>query len=175
MTDKKILRKQCRENRNSLSEEQRQAFSKQICEKLIPLLKDKKVLSYAPFKSEVDVSLINESLPVCYPLIREAGMMDAFFPVENRFVPNKLGILEPDPDHSEKISKNELDVILVPCLGFTKQKDRLGQGGGYYDRYLKDCNALKIGIAFEVQKIEEDISEAHDIPLDMIITEKNTY
>ncbi len=66
-------------------------------------------------------------------------------------------------------------MILVPCVGFNKKKDRLGHGGGYYDRYLKDCKALKIGIAFEAQKTEADLKEENDITLDMIITEKDVY
>ena len=175
MTDKKELRKQCLARRNGLSEEDRAAFSKEICEKLLPYLKDRKILSYSPFKSEVDVSSVNRRFSVAYPVIGEAGQMEAYIPEGGKMIKNRLGIEEPDPSSSRKIDKRDLDVIIVPCVGFNERKDRLGHGGGYYDRYLKDCPALKILVAFEAQRIEEDIGEIFDIRPDIVITEKSVY
>ena len=65
--------------------------------------------------------------------------------------------------------EKDLNVILVPVVGFFDTY-RLGYGKGYYDRYLKDSSALKIGIAFDVQEIKFDVKPT-DIKLDMIITE----
>ena len=70
---------------------------------------------------------------------------------------------------------SDLDLILVPCCSCSHTGERLGFGGGYYDRYLKNTDALKIGVAYEIQKTEEDFSQMHDIPLDMIVTEKSIY
>ncbi len=69
-------------------------------------------------------------------------------------------------------------IICVPLLGFTAQKYRLGQGGGYYDKYIhshKKHNILWLGVAFECQKLLDMPLEKHDEKLDFIITEKQIY
>jgi 5-formyltetrahydrofolate cyclo-ligase len=61
-------------------------------------------------------------------------------------------------------------------VAFDGQRRRMGYGGGYYDRYLLKCSkAVKIGIAFEIQRMEELITDSYDCPMDMIITEENIY
>jgi 5-formyltetrahydrofolate cyclo-ligase len=68
------------------------------------------------------------------------------------------------------------DVIIVPMLGFDEELHRIGYGGGYYDRFLAtQPTAKKIGVCFEAGKLEQIPVEPHDIPLDIIITEKHTY
>ena len=175
MIDKKELRKICLSRRNSLTEQNRKEYSAEICEKLLPYLNGKTVFSYSPCDSEVDVSMINECFDVAYPVIRPGRQMNAFRPLDEKMIQNRYGIPEPDPDHSMKLEKADIDVIIVPCVGFNEKKQRLGHGGGYYDRYLKDCKALKIAVAYEVQKLDCDLAEENDIPVDLIITEKNTY
>ncbi len=83
---------------------------------------------------------------------------------------------------SIKVPKNEQefipDIVCVPLLGFSAQKYRLGQGGGYYDKYIhthKDKNILWLGVAFECQKLQDMPIEKHDQKLDFIITEKQIY
>lgn len=68
------------------------------------------------------------------------------------------------------------DVIIVPVVAFDNSCHRIGYGGGWYDQFLKDQpEAIKIGLAFEVQKVNKVPAESHDIPLDMIITEGQVY
>ena len=147
MSDKSNQRKICLNARDSLSYNQREDNSKIICERLLPFLQGKTILSYSPIVSEVDVSMIK----------------------------NRYGILEPDPDNSILIDKKDLDVIIVPCVGFDAYKNRLGHGGGYYDIFLKDLKATKIAVAFEAQKLDQIITDINDIPMDMIITETGIY
>ena len=65
------------------------------------------------------------------------------------------------------------DLILAPLVGFDRALNRLGQGGGHYDRaFLAYPNAYKIGIAWSVQEVPAVPVEAHDIALDAIMTEK---
>ena len=175
MIDKKELRKICLEKRNHLTEKERETYSAAVCEKLFPYLYGKVVLSYYPSGSEVDVSMINERLDVAYPVILPDRQMEARKPMDHAMIPNRYGIPEPDPAHSIKLEKEDIDVIIVPCVGFNEKKQRLGHGGGYYDRYLKDCKALKIAVAFEAQKLDSGLAEENDIPVDLIITEKSTY
>ena len=64
------------------------------------------------------------------------------------------------------------DILIIPLLAFDRQGNRLGQGGGYYDRYLENNNALKIGLAYAQQEYEGLPTEPHDQKLDWIITPK---
>lgn len=70
---------------------------------------------------------------------------------------------------------NSLDdsITIVPIVGFTKYNYRLGQGGGYYDRYLASANTLSIGLAYDEQFCDYIPLENHDIPLNAIITPSN--
>ncbi len=69
----------------------------------------------------------------------------------------------------------DFDVVFVPLVAFDEQKNRLGHGKGYYDRFLARTKAITIGLAFECQKINIVPCEEHDIPLSYIITEKKIY
>ncbi len=85
---------------------------------------------------------------------------------------NNLGI--PEPNTSKK--KENPDIMFIPLVAFDKYKNRLGYGGGFYDRYLKNIEkkkkVVKIGCAFSFQKINKLPTELHDKKLDLIITEK---
>ncbi|MFN4132593.1 MAG: 5-formyltetrahydrofolate cyclo-ligase [Caldimicrobium sp.] len=85
-----------------------------------------------------------------------------------------MGILEPPFENSQALPE-ELDVILVPGLAFDREKIRLGYGGGYYDRFLKETKALKIGVAFSFQIVDYLPREPHDIKMDLILTEKGFF
>ncbi len=68
------------------------------------------------------------------------------------------------------------DIIFVPLVGFTANGHRLGQGGGYYDRWLaKHPAALAIGLAWDAQLVEDLPQEAHDMPLHAVITPTRFY
>lgn len=86
---------------------------------------------------------------------------------------NKWGIPEPKTPTSF-VSPREIDMVLVPMLGFDSHGQRIGYGKGYYDRFLaqtrQDC--LKIGLCFELGRLTETLeAESHDIPLDHVVTE----
>ena len=66
------------------------------------------------------------------------------------------------------------DVVVLPMLAWNGLY-RLGYGGGYYDRYLKGCTALKVGVAYDFQLTDEFKEDEWDEPLDMLITERGVY
>jgi 5,10-methenyltetrahydrofolate synthetase len=72
---------------------------------------------------------------------------------------------------------DQFDAVIVPMLGFDpKSLHRIGYGGGYYDKFLAtQPDAQKIGVCFELGKLEDIPAEPHDIPLNLIITEVNSY
>ena len=85
---------------------------------------------------------------------------------------NKYGIPEPI---TNKIVYP--DILLVPLVAYDEDRNRIGYGGGFYDRYIKKIKKIKkvltIGIAFSYQKVKKIPIEKNDIKLDFIITEKN--
>ena len=87
-------------------------------------------------------------------------------------ITNKFGI--PEPISNKILYPN---ILLVPLVAFDKNFNRLGYGGGFYDRYIKKIKKIKkvltIGVAFSYQKVKKIPIEKNDIKLDFIITEKN--
>ena len=92
-----------------------------------------------------------------------------------RFIENSYNILE--PDSLKEIESTELDIVFIPLLCFDKQGNRLGYGGGYYDKFLSKTknSVLKIGLSFfEPVELIEGINK-FDIPLDMCVTPEKVY
>jgi 5-formyltetrahydrofolate cyclo-ligase len=86
-------------------------------------------------------------------------------------VKGAYGILE--PKEIDPISIDKIDLIIVPGVGFDKQGRRIGHGKGYYDNLLRNSKkTIHIGLAFEFQIVEKIPTEAHDVPVQKIITEK---
>lgn len=82
------------------------------------------------------------------------------------------GLLQP-PSGAETVSPK---VLFVPVVGFTELGHRIGQGGGFYDRYLNaNPGVLAIGLAWDVQQVDHIPIEDHDMPLDAIITPTRIY
>ena len=75
------------------------------------------------------------------------------------------------------IPPEQVDIVILPGLAFTRKGSRLGRGGGYYDRFLSilPLDTLKIAVAFETQLHQEIPTNSHDIAVDVIITNRNEY
>ncbi|MFM7350359.1 MAG: 5-formyltetrahydrofolate cyclo-ligase [Erythrobacter sp.] len=83
-----------------------------------------------------------------------------------------FGILQPGADAEPLVP----DVLFVPLVGFTPEGARLGQGGGHYDRWLAEHTcALIVGLAWDAQACETLPTEAHDVPLDAVVTPTRIY
>ena len=86
------------------------------------------------------------------------------------------GIRTPILSRAEVLPPETLDLVLVPCTAFDAACRRVGMGKGYYDRYLSSCTrAVKIGVAFEAQRVPRAAVDAHDQRLDAFVTEKGIY
>lgn len=88
--------------------------------------------------------------------------------------PSIFGLLEPKKEFVRPTPPRDIEIVLVPGLAFDRIGNRLGYGKGYYDRFLKKLtpNVLKIGLGYNFQVIKRIPVDHFDIPLDIIITEK---
>ncbi|WP_246476678.1 5-formyltetrahydrofolate cyclo-ligase [Salicibibacter cibi] len=82
------------------------------------------------------------------------------------------GLPEPVPSKCEQITKENIDVVIVPGLAFDQAGYRIGFGGGYYDRYLEHYQGKTAALAFSFQLFPTLPTEAHDIPVHHVVTEK---
>jgi 5-formyltetrahydrofolate cyclo-ligase len=73
------------------------------------------------------------------------------------------------------IAQVEPNVLIIPGLMFSESGERLGRGGGYYDRYLENHDVIKIGVCFDEQVNSNIKTEEHDINIDYLITDKKIY
>jgi len=178
---KRELRDRLTNARDALPEEEHGCLSALVVEKLKAdqvVRNAQFILSYQPFRSEVDISAFNAwacstgksvAFPLCLPGYR---MVAAVPENEQAIISGLFGILAPDPTRSRIVEAEQLDVVVVPCVGFNDERYRLGSGGGYYDRYLPGCmKAHKLGVAFSIQRIRGPFSDPWDIRLDRVITE----
>ena len=137
----------------------------------------KNVGGYYPCNHEIDdLNMLNffrnKKKNISLPIIRENNQMDFFeWTNKNPLKINKYGIPEP-------ISLNKIypDVIFVPLVAYDDDLNRLGYGGGFYDRYLEKIEKikkiLKIGLGFSYQKLKKIPINKFDKKLDLIMTEK---
>lgn len=169
--------------RRSLTKEERERFSEAIClaiEKTEAFQQSERILIYAAFGAEVSLDPLARRHPekkLFYPVCLEEFQMVAARPHDEKgWELGDYGIRTPILERSENVSPEEIDLVLVPCTAFDENCYRVGMGKGYYDRYLTKCvNAVKIGVAFECQKVETAAVDEYDVRLDGYVTEKKEY
>ena len=139
------------------------------------------ILAYKAMRRECDPDLIVHEakglgIAVAFPLCIEGNRIKICVPYdESAFVTGAYGITEPDPDKSAILHPNDLDLIIVPGLGFDRECRRLGRGAGYYDRLLSESRAYKAGFCFDEQIFERICTEEHDVTLDCVVTPSAVY
>ena len=141
------------------------------------------ISSFISINSEINTEELNnlifiENKILCLPVIEKKNSHLIFkqFKSEENFVKGHMNISE--PQNNNKILNPEL--IFVPCLAFDKKGNRLGYGGGYYDRtfaYLNKINHrfISVAYAYEEQKLDYIPIDKFDFKVDYVITEKNLY
>lgn len=169
---KAVLRKQLLQLRNALSKKENAYKSHQVFKQLLPYMQQAACVGiYKSFGSEVNTEemiayLLKHHKKTGVPVCEKEGIMQFFEIHEHtQYQKNSMGIWE--PLFENMIHPSEFDLIIVPMLGFYEHQ-RLGYGRGYYDRYLLQCTAYKIGIAFSVQAIKFD-EAPYDIHMDKIL------
>ncbi len=143
----------------------------------------KTVMIYSDIKSEVKTNVFAERIiadgkRVAMPVTdMEKG---EFYPYTitgiAQLKAGAYGIMEPNLKFAEKggvelISKDEIDIVIVPGIVFDMFGDRIGYGGGYYDKFLADFKGLKIGVTYSECMCYAVPAEENDVRMDMLITE----
>jgi len=147
-------------------------------EKLPLYKKAKRVMVYYPLKGEVDLlDMVRKAKKdFCFPKIEGENLVPYLVKdLEKDFKKGKFGVKEPIGGRCEKIKEENLDLVIVPGLAFDYQKNRLGRGAGFYDRFLKKVEKTKIGVAFDFQVLESLPYLSHDEKVDILVTETNIF
>lgn len=179
---KKILREIYKNKRSKLSFSEVEDLSKEIFKKIKKLniwsKSNYHIYLSNQFKKEVDTQkiinfLFSVNKNVIVPKVKKSSLLHIKIDKDSSFKLNSLEFKEPIT--LNKIDHSTIEIIIVPLLCCDKRGHRVGYGGGYYDKFLVDVTAIKIGLSlFEpVEKID-DIMD-HDISLDYVITPKKIY
>lgn len=181
MISKTEIRKALKKQRDAISNDDRLAASNAVNEKLFNMTcwkEAKSVFTFVSYNNEIDTySIMKQALAEKKRLfVPKVDGQDMFFfeitDIEKDLKPGAYGIMEPNT-LGQDISRAGL--MIVPGLAFDNNKNRLGYGGGFYDRYLSFPNIhVTVAIGFDFQIIDEVPCEATDIKMDYIVTPNNT-
>jgi len=183
---KKTLRKIVLEARELLSINDVTEKSKIIIKNLTSLTEFKRsklIMCFADFRNEVmtdaliEFCILNDKR-VAVPYVTKNDGRNEILASEiydlSELEMGTYGIREPKFGYLREIRPQELDLVVVPGVAFDLHRNRIGYGAGYYDRFLRKVkeNCFKVGIAFELQLMENIPSDKNDVPMDCVITEK---
>jgi len=182
---KKTLRIQILEKRDDLSENEIRERSKAIIKRLysLPEYKEaKNILFYVSVNTEVDTHkaikelLAENDKTIIVPYVLKNNKILQLSELKdfNELERKTFDILEPKDAYIRKYDPEKLDLIIVPGLVFDPSGNRIGYGHSYYDNFLKTLKNIPttIGLAYDFQIVEKIPSKQHDIPVDIIVTEK---
>src|SRR4030042_2910575 len=183
---KEKLRKKIQNRRDNLQVQYRKKRSKIISEKFfntVYYINSNNILIYYPFRSEVDVTIIikkalKNKKNIILPRVDKHNL--------NLFYVNDLkkqrekgtyGIMEPAIGLCRPADISDIDLAVVPGVGFDKKLNRLGYGGGFYDKLLLYIpeGVKKIALCFDIQIVNSIPALEKDIKVDCIITDTEIY
>ena len=193
MTNRSDQRQQLRAHRRSLNDSERLQRSEAVCRQLCrqPLFRSShKIAAYLPADGEIETQPLIELawrlkkqvyLPVLAPFL-DNRLWFARFEPDTRLVSNRYGIAEPELIHRQRIAPHALDIVLAPLVGFDRNGNRLGMGGGFYDRSFAHLLNRKhwrkprlIGLAYDFQLIPRLPVQPWDVPLTAVATDSDWY
>ena len=157
------------------------ALSDRFFKQFEEALAGKTVAAYWPIREEIDIrpvlnGLTSRAAMPALPVMTGETQPLAFrrWSPEDALLPAAFGVREPDPASPEAVP----DIVIVPLLGFDAAGNRIGYGGGYYDRTLnglrRDRDVQAVGVAYDEQECEKIPVHAGDAPLDMVLTDRRT-
>ena len=181
---KRLIRKEILKKRDDIPREVKSKKNSLIKQKLFSqpeFVKAKSVFFYASFRSEVEtLSMIKESIEMgkiaVLPKVDKNEHKLKLYEIKDvvELTPGYMGIPEPSQGDDRLVNIGEVDLVIIPGAAFDYSGNRLGYGGGYYDILLSE--SMKkipiIALAYEEQIVDKIPSAAHDVKVDMIVTDK---
>ena len=182
-------RQRLRALRRSLSRQERRHRADALCRQLFnqPLFGNSRRLAvYLPCDGEVDTATIvarawalgkQVYLPVLVPYLHNRLWFARYSP-DTLLVSNRFGIAEPAVVHRQRVQPHALDLVLTPLVGFDARGNRLGMGGGFYDRSFAFLLRRKtwrkprlLGLAYDFQQLPQVPAQPWDVPLTAVVTD----
>ena len=189
MNSRQQLRKRLRQQRRSLSAHERKRFSKLFAKRFAKsslFRNSNHIAFYIANDGELDLRPLMEIawrmkkrcyLPILSPPFRRHLLYFGCYHQGDPLVANQYAIPEPKVPPRQWRTGRRLDLVLTPLVAFDSDGNRLGMGGGYYDRtfaYLRNnhywCRPRLVGVAYDFQQVEQLESASWDVPLSVIAT-----
>ena len=189
-TTPNLLRQQKRKQRKTLSPAQQQRHAEQLTAQLLTqpaFINANRIAAYLANDGEISPAEIIDQArrlgkEIYLPVLSAPGnrLLFAPFGSNSSMCRNQFGIDEPDCPPEHHLKAEQMDLILLPLVAFDTQGNRLGMGGGFYDRSLAnirqhDSHTHLFGLAHEIQKTEQLEVRDWDVPLDAVVTEADFY
>lgn len=177
------LRQQIRKTRANLTALQQQQAEDSITQQALELIEERNaqhIALYISFDGEISTDKLIQILwaqgkqvylPVLHPFNPNHLLFLRYLP-DIPMLKNKFGIWEPKLNVQNVLPLDELDILFTPLVAFDKQGNRLGMGGGFYDRTLQHWQKspfIPVGLAHQCQQVEQLPTEAWDVPLHQIL------
>lgn len=186
------LRKTLRQQRNQLTDAEQELHAQALASQLHNhrlYKRSKRIAAYLPADGEIDPGFIIDMawhsnkevyLPVLAPFT--SRLYFAPYKPNCKMKLNRFKISEPDVHPNQWLKAQQLDLILMPLVGFDTKGNRLGMGGGFYDRSLNFTwfrktrySPFLIGLAHQLQCVEQLPHQNHDVPMSMVATEQSLH
>ncbi len=187
---RKQLRLKLRQKRRSLSAEQQTLAAEKLLKNIqhSDITKHHQHIAlYLSNDGEINPEPVIDWLwqqgKLCYlPVLNDSGNHQLDFVAYQSvttMVKNRFGINEPENKPAQRITPHQLDLVFMPLTGFDEQGQRMGMGGGYYDRTFafveKDKTPVLIGLAHECQKVVSVYTSDWDVPMQGVVTDQHCY
>ena len=174
--DKQALRKAIREQKRAMTPEQIQTASAELACKFYATdlyQNAKTIYGYLPYNQEVrTVPILEQALKdgkqVAVPKVYDDTMRFILLEDLSRVAPSDMGIPEPVAD--EPVADDPTALVLMPGLAFDEKGNRMGYGGGYYDKFLSAEPAHPtVALCYDFQMVQSIPTEEYDVPVDLVL------
>jgi len=189
MTTIEELRQEKRRQRSALGKSALERAAGELATRIIELdeyRRAQRVAAYFAVNGEISLdAVIKHALDagkqVFLPILERQALRFAPYSLEQKMRMNRFRLPEPDVADEAMLAPVELDLVLAPLVVFDAERNRIGMGGGFYDRsfaFRKDSRMRSpclIGVAHELQKVAALEPQAWDVRLDMIVSDAAVY
>ena len=179
---KNRLREKLQVKRDALSPLQAERLSGRAVvrlKSLAELLAAKTIHTYVSWRSEVDTrilldGLLDEGFEVIVPKVNveRHSLTHHKITSAGQLHPGTFGIPEPSGNAESIDDLHKIDLVIVPGVGFDLSGNRLGYGGGYYDVFLREIRAFRVGLSYDFQVVDALPCKPEDAAMDAIVTDK---